>query len=236
MTGPHVRGPQTVGTMSVFRIATLVVSAVSGGVFIGRKLLAGQVEKKKAALVQRAGAEVRERIRTQARGFVIDHLRRFSIALVVKAGLLLGVVALERLGVLQGWLYGAMLLALLTAYLIRDFYMLWPTLSFAASELRKHGWRPRLTVAEIIAAQTFDEVLAESAQQPQLWHDDLLLALAGQKRDRLVEEIAREVAAIAHGLSWPTLKPYFLTGAGMTAILSALYFGFAWLALHGLVI
>ena len=50
MTGPLVRGPQTVGTMSVFRIATLVVSAVSGGVFIGRKLLAGQVEKKKAAL------------------------------------------------------------------------------------------------------------------------------------------------------------------------------------------
>ena len=41
---------------------------------------------------------------------------------------------------------------------------------------------------------------------------------------------------IARGISWPTLKPYFLTGATMTAILSALYFGFAWLALHGLVI
>ena len=52
------------------------VSAVSGGVFLGRKLLASQVQKKKAALVERAGAEVRERIRTQARDFVVDHLRR----------------------------------------------------------------------------------------------------------------------------------------------------------------
>lgn len=220
----------------MLRIATLVVSAVSGGVFLGRKLIAGQVQRKKAALVERAGAEVRQRIRTQAREFVIEHLSRFSIALVVKAGLLLLVLALERLGVLQGWLYGTMLLGLLTAFLIRDIHVLWPTLSFAAHELRKHGWRPRLTVAEIIAAQTFDEVLAESAQQPQAWHDDLLLALAGQKRDRLVEEIAREVAAIARDLSWPTLKPYFLTGATMTVILSALYFGFAWLALHGLLI
>jgi hypothetical protein len=222
--------------MSVLRIATLVVSAVSGGVVIGRKLLADQVQRKKAALVERAGAEVRERIRTQAREFVIDHLRRFSIALVIKAGLLIGVVALERLGVLPGWLYGAMLLALITAFVARDVYVSWPTLSFAARELRKNGWRPRLTVAEIIAAQTFDEVLAESSQQPQLWHEDLLLALAGEKRDKLVEDIANEVAAIARGISWPTLKPYFLTGVAMTVMLSALYFGFAWLALHGLVI
>ena len=222
--------------MSVLRIATLVVSAVSGGVVIGRKLLADQVQRKKAALVERAGAEVRERIRTQAREFVIDHLRRFSIALVIKAGLLIGVVALERLGVLPGWLYGAMLLALITAFVARDVYVSWSTLSFAARELRKNGWRPRLTVAEIIAAQTFDEVLAESSQQPQLWHEDLLLALAGEKRDKLVEDIANEVAAIARGISWPTLKPYFLTGVAMTVMLSALYFGFAWLALHGLVI
>jgi hypothetical protein len=222
--------------MSVFRIATLVVSAVSGGVFLGRKLLASQVQKKKAALVERAGAEVRERIRTQARGFVVDHLRRFSLALLVKAALLLLVVALEHLGILDGWLYGAMLLALLTAFVARDVYVSWPTLSFAARELRKNGWRPRLTVAEIVAAQTFDEVLAESAQQPQLWHDDLLLALAGEKRDKLVEDIATEVASIARGISWPTLKPYFLTGVIMTAGLSALYGVFAWLALHGLVI
>ncbi|MEA1941999.1 MAG: hypothetical protein U9P68_07130 [Pseudomonadota bacterium] len=222
--------------MSVLRIATLVVSAVSGGVVIGRKLLADQVQRKKAALVERAGAEVRERIRTQARGFVIDHLRRFSIALVIKAGMLIGVVALERLGVLPGWLYGAMLLALITAFVARDVYVSWPTLSFAARELRKNGWRPRLTVAEIVAAQTFDEVLAESSQQPQLWHEDLLLALAGEKRDKLVEDIANEVAAIARGISWPTLKPYFLTGVVMTAGLSALYGAFAWLALHGLVI
>lgn len=222
--------------MSVLRIATLVVSAVSGGVVIGRKLLADQVQRKKAALVERAGAEVRQRIRTQAREFVIDHLRRFSIALVIKAGMLLGVVALERLGVLPGWLYGAMLLALITAFVARDVYVSWPTLSFAVRELRKTGWRPRFTVAEIIAAQTFDEVLAESSQQPQLWHENLLLALAGEKRDKLVEDIATEVASIARGISWPTLKPYFLTGVAMTAMLSTLYFGFAWLALHGLVI
>lgn len=222
--------------MSVLRIATLVVSAVSGGVYLGRKLLADQVQRKKAALVERAGAEVRQRIRSQARSFVVDHLRRFSIALLIKAGLLLGVLGLERLGVLQGWLYGVMLLALLTAFVARDVYVSWPTLSYAAMELRKNGWRPRLTVAEIVAAQTFDEVLAESAQQPQLWHDDLMLALAGQKRDRLVEDIAREVAAIARDISWPTLKPYFLTGVVMTVALSALYGAFAWLALHGLVI
>jgi len=222
--------------MSVLRIATLVVSAVSGGVVIGRKLLADQVQRKKAALVERAGAEVRQRIRTQAREFVIDHLRRFTIALVIKAGMLLGVVALERLGVLPGWLYGAMLLALITAFVARDVYVSWPTLSFAVRELRKNGWRPRFTVAEIIAAQTFDEVLAESSQQPQLWHEDLLLALAGEKRDKLVEDIANEVSSIARGISWPTLKPYFLTGVAMTVGLSALYGAFAWLALHGLVI
>ena len=63
------------------------------------------------------------------------------------------------------------------------------------------------------------------------------LAVSGVS-DATANEIdaLHEVAAIAHGLSWPTLKPYFLTGATMTAILSALYFGFAWLALHGLVI
>jgi hypothetical protein len=60
--------------------------------------------------------------------------------------------------------------------------------------------------------------------------------LAGHRRDRLVDDIAREVAAIARDISWPTLKPYFLTGVTMTVGLSALYFGFAWLALHGLVI
>ena len=224
------------GKMSVFRIATLVVSAVSGGVYIGRKLLADQVQKKKDALVEQAGATVRERIRTQARSYVISHLRRFSIVLAIKAALLTFVVVLERFGILSDRMFGTALLVLLTAFVTRDVYVTWPTISFAAAELRKNGWKPRLTVAEIIAARTFDEVLAESAQQPQLWHEDLLLALAGEKRDQMIDDIAREVAAIAHGISWPTLKPYFLTGAGMTAVLSALYFGFAWLALHGLVI
>lgn len=222
--------------LGVLRIATLVVSAVSGGVFVGRKLLAGQVQRKKAEMVERAGAMVRERIRTQARSYVIDHLRRFSIVLSIKAALLLGVVALERLGILQSWLYGTMLLGLLVLFVARDVYVSWPTLSYAAVELRKNGWKPRLTVAEVIAARTFDEVLAESSQQPQLWHDDLLLMLAGHDRGKLVDDIAREVAAIAHGISWPTLKPYFLTGLTMTAGLSLLYGVFAWLSLHGLVI
>ncbi|OLF77668.1 hypothetical protein AWH62_03060 [Maricaulis sp. W15] len=222
--------------MSVFRIASLVVTAVSGGVFIGRKLLADQVRKKKKALVEQAGQEVRERMTSQARDFVIDHLSRFCLVSFVKAALLLIVVALGASGLLADWLHASLVFVLLGLFIVRDIIVSWPVLRFSVRELHKNRWRPRLTLAEVVAASTFDQVLAESAQQPRLWHDDLLLALAGESRDGMVEEIAREVARIASETSWPTLKPYFLTGAGMSLVLSLLYAGFAWLALHGLVI
>lgn len=220
----------------VLRAALLAISAVTTGVTLGRRLLKGQVDKQKRSMIEEAGQQARERMRSEAHSYVVRHLTQFSLVLLIKAALLSALVIANHFGAFTPLQHTALLFSLIGLFLLRDAIVTWPVAKFVVSELMKHGWKPRYTIGEIVAARVFDEVLAEAAEQPQSWRSDLLLALSGHKRDEVVQDIAEEVSAIARETSWETLKPYILTGTVMTLALMLLYGGFAWAALSGLVL
>ena len=103
---------------------------------------------------------------------------------------------------------------------------------FVAAKLRTHGWRPRKTVGEVVAALVFEQVLEEAQGIEAGRTTRIVLALGGHRMDDMTREIAREVAGIARDTSWHDLRPFVLAAAGKFVALSALYSGFVFLLIR----
>lgn len=213
----------------MLRAAFLVVSALTTGVTLGRKAISGAVNKKKQALIHQAALEARHRIREHAEDYLRESITGFVKAVFVKATLLILTWLGYRFGLYShGVLSGAVIL-LIAVFLIRDIIVIFPTLKLVATKLHEHGWRPRTTIGEVIAATVFEQVLAEAESRETGRTTRIMLALAGHKEDEMTREVAREVADIARQTSWQDLRPFLLAAAGKFLTLSVLYSAFVFI-------
>ena len=216
----------------MLRAAFLIVSALTTGVTVGRKVIAGAIDRKKQSIIRQAALDARERIRGHAEEYLRDSVTRFVGVAFIKAVLLLAAWAGYRFGLYPHTAFGAAIIVLIAVFLIRDMIVLFPSLRFAASKLRIHGWRPRKTVGEVVAAHVFEQVLVEAQGMEAGRTTRIMLALGGHRMDDMTREIAKEVADIARDTSWHDLRPFVLAAAGKFIALSALYSGFVFLLIR----
>jgi hypothetical protein len=201
----------------------VAVSALSAGAVAGRKYLKGEVKKAKRNAIADASEIVRQRINDEADKYVRNSLRLYLRNMAIKIGLLGLVLGAFWLGWLSGLQAGLIMTALFAVFLVYDTVQSWPSARLIFSELRRNGWQPRLALAEIVAAQVFDQVLTEAkARETSLW-SDISMRLAGERPDLVSQEIAVEVAEIARRTSWHDLKPFLISGGVKFGGLVALY-------------
>ena len=203
--------------------AILIVSALTAGAALARKLLSGEVTSRKHKAIEAAAQEARIRIRREAHKFLKKSFLHFAIATGVKAGILATLWIVWRAHGLSDKAISISVGVSLVAFLIRDAWVIYPTARFVISTLVRNGWHPLRALRETVAALVFEEVLAEAQATPQTRSHNLLLTLAGHNRDDLHKEIAEAVADIARHSSWDDLKPYIFSAAAKTVSIMALY-------------
>lgn len=216
----------------MLRIALAVISAVSGGIAIGRTVLADQVSKRKHAAIEAAAVEARARIRDHAEVFLAASMKQFVVATLVKMVLLLSLWGAHRFDLLSDRIFLSGIVGLLTAFMVRDTLVTLPTARIALRELRTHGWHPKRAVSEVVAAHVFEQVLEEAAQQEDTRVTKVVMRLAGAKKDKLSQEVAEAVADVARQNTWRDLRPFALAWAVKFSLLSALYGGFVFILLR----
>lgn len=205
------------------------LAAISAGAVAGRKLLRERISKQKHDAIAVAAALVQERIHTEAGVYVAEVLKIYLRNTLIKLGLLAVLVGAAFAGALPPLVSGWALALLFAAFFIWDGVRLWPIIRLVVSELRRNGWRPRQTLAELVAARVFDQVLTEARAQKPDWWSDLALRASGQNAEGVSLEIAAAVADIARKTSWDDLKPFVISGVSQMAGLVVLYSGAAFL-------
>ena len=201
----------------------LIVSALTAGAALARKLLSGEVTSRKHKAIEAAAQEARIRIRREAHKFLKKSFLHFATATGVKAAIL---ATLWIIWVAHGLSDKAISISVgvaLVAFLIRDAWVIYPTARFVISTLVRNGWRPLRALRETVAALVFEEVLAEAQALAQSRSHNLLISLSGHNRDALHKEIAEAVADIARHSSWDDLKPYIASAAAKTLSLMVIY-------------
>ncbi len=212
----------------MLRGVLLAVSAIATGVAAGRAYLSGEVERAKHSAIEAAAEEARAQIRERGAAYLARGFRKFAWVTALKAALLVAVWGAHFAGAISDNAYGPVLSVMLALFVVRDTWVTFPTVRLGLSELRRHGWRPRLALGETVAATVFDEVLNEASARERNWRDNLVMRLAGRKHDDVSHEIAEAVASIARETTWKDLKPFLSSAALRGSVLIALYSALVW--------
>ncbi|MCA8899717.1 MAG: hypothetical protein KDA53_00545 [Hyphomonas sp.] len=210
----------------------MIVSALAAGLFAGRKALGREVLSRKEQAIEAAAQEARHRIRADAMVFMARSLRRFSLALLVKLVILAAIWGGYRGDLYDSTLFSALVAGALALFLLRDAWVNLPVIRFALAELRRYGWKPKQAFSECVAARVFEEVLAGAKAQPQTRSGALMLALAGQSRDALHQQVAEAVAEVARQTSWSDIRPYVVSAAIRFGALALVYSASVWMLLR----
>ncbi len=214
------------------RITAVAAAAVSAGIAAGRSMASREVDKQKEAAIEETAEIARGRIRGEAEAFLKRRFRSFALNVGVKAGILCAVwiaFAAEWIG---PRVFAGLVATLLAAFLLRDLWVNWPTIRMAVAELRRHGWKPRTAISEIVAAQVFDQVVNEARERKTSLQARLVMALAGTDKAGIEAEVARAVAGIAREVTWAEIRPYLISAAVKFAVLLGLYSLFVFLVVH----
>lgn len=209
--------------MGGMRSFLLIASAVGAGLAFGRRYLERGVSDRKTKAIEAAAVETRRQIKRHADDFLKKSFRSFAIATGIKLVILAALWTLAHFGVMDRpyFLYGVM--AVLAAFLLRDFWVSWPYVRLGIAELSRYGWRPRRALGEVVAGHVFQQVLQEAQSVPKSRSSTVLLTLAGHSREGLEHDIATSVAAIARDTSWSDLRPFLISAGLKTGALMALY-------------
>ncbi|KCZ93918.1 hypothetical protein [Hyphomonas johnsonii] len=205
------------------RSALLIFSALTAGIALGRKFLAGKVTDRKNKAIEAAAVEARERIRKEAHTLLTASFAHFAVATGIKALILGAVWLVWRVHGLTDAQVSLTVATCLVLFLIRDMWVIYPTARFVLSTLVRNGWHPKRALGETVAALVFEQVLVEAKSIPPTRSHTLLLALAGHNRDVLHQDIAGAVADVARQSSWPDLKPFILSAILKTVSLMLIY-------------
>ena len=216
----------------MWRAALTLVSALTGGVALGRQLLGKEVDKQKHKAIQAAAIEARTRIRDHAETYLSASTATFARVTAIKAVLLLALWLAHFAGLLPDRAFYALILGLLAAYMVRDILVTWPVARLALREIRNHGLRPKRALSEVVAAQVFEQVLAEAAAREDTRITRVIMRLAGANKDALSLEVAEAVADVARQNTWRDLRPFVLAWAVKFVLLSALYGGFVFVLMR----
>lgn len=216
----------------MLRAAFLLVSALTTGVTVGRKVISGAINRKKKSIIHQAALDARERIRGHAEEYLKDSIAAFVGTVFVKALLLMASWLGYRLGLYPHVGFSVSVIVLIIAFLIRDAVTIFPTARFVAAKLHEYGWRPRKTVSEVVAAHVFDQVLAEAQGMETGRTTRIVMALSGHKMDDMTREIAAEVAGIARETSWHDLRPFMIAATAKFIVLSGLYSAFVFILIR----
>lgn len=207
----------------MIRSALLLISAATTGVALGRRLLSRAVTRRTDKLIVDAADEVRQQIKQDASSYLARSFKHYAVATAIKVVLL----AIATVLALNDWVsptaFSITTASLLVVFLCRDIWVIMPTLRLATTELHDHGWRPRRAIGEVVAANVFAEVLERSSTLPVSRSENLVLRLAGKKRDDVTQTVAKAVADIARESTWQDLRPFVIGAAVRVITLAAIY-------------
>lgn len=218
---------------AMLRYALIAISALTTGYTVGRRAIAGEVDKRKQSAIQQAAETARLELTHKASRYLSGAIREYAIITSIKAGLLISFWLAWKTGIMPANVFSIAIALLLMAFILRDAISIWPTTRMVLMELRAHGWQPKRALSEIVAARVFEKVMlqAEETAGKATWRDKLMLSLAGQKTDDLSVEIAGAVAHIARLTSWDDMRPFIVSAGLRAAGLFVLYSGFVFLLL-----
>ena len=205
-----------------------IVAAVTAGLVAGRRLLGREVSARKNKAIEDAAAETRARIRLHAGDVVMSGFRRFAIVTAIKLTVLVSLWGAHRGGLIDQTIFAACVGVALVLFLLRDIRVTFPLVRLCVTELRRHGWKPKLALSEAVAARVFSEVLTEAAAQEQSRANQLVLMLAGENREQMHREIAEAVADVARQTSWDDIRPFIVSAAVRFGLLATLYSACVW--------
>jgi len=205
------------------RSAFLIISALTAGLALGRKFLAGEVASRKNKVIEAAAQEARQRIREQANIMLKDSFVHFAAATGIKLLILITLWLFWRTQLLGHEAISLAVIVCLVVFMVRDAWVIYPTARFVLSTLVRNGWHPIRALGETVAALVFEEVLIEAEAVSQPRTHMLLIRLSGHDQDTMHKEIAAAVADIARQSSWLDLRPYIFSAAAKTLSLMIIY-------------
>ncbi|MBU1286664.1 MAG: hypothetical protein KJ871_02955 [Alphaproteobacteria bacterium] len=205
------------------RSAFLIFSALTAGLALGRKFLAGEIASRKNKVIEAAAQKARQRIREQANIILKDSFVHFAAATGIKLLILITLWLFWRTQLLGHEAISVAVIVCLVGFVVRDAWVIYPTARFVLSTLVRNGWHPIRALGETVAALVFEEVLIEAEAVSQPRTHMLLIKLSGHDQDTMHKEIAAAVADIARQSSWLDLRPYIFSAAAKTLSLMIIY-------------
>ena len=207
----------------IIRIALLAASVLGAGVTAGRRLLADNVEKQKATIIEEASALAREKLDLEVRRIVRTGLQSLLVNTLVKFILVASAFIIYELGWISAQQFVLSASIMLGLFLIRDAVRLWPSAKLIVSQLHENGWRPKEAISQYVSASVFEQALEEVSEQTGKGSTRLYLQIAGKSPSQVSVEIAAAIANIAHETSYQQIRPRVAMAMLRAFVIIALY-------------
>lgn len=214
------------------RIGAAAAAAVSTGIALGRNAASREIDKQKQAAIEETAEIARGRIRGAADTVLKSSFQSFAMNTLVKAVVLSSIWIAKASDWISPEIFAVMIAICLGAFLLRDAWANLPTVRMAIRELQRHGWKPKTAISEVVAAQVFDQVVAEASERETTLSARLVMALAGTNKAGVEAEVAEAVADIARDVTWGDIRPFVIAAAVKFALLLALYSLFVFLVVN----
>jgi hypothetical protein len=224
-------GGSTGRRRGVFRFLLLAVAAISGGVFIGRRMLDREVERRVQSAVELAQEKASAELDVKIRDLVRERLVTLALTLAVKASLIGAAYWLMAAGHLTHIGFRIVVTSLIFLYIARDVLMTWPYAVPAFRYAREARWSPRKALKTFVVGVVFERAYAEALLATEKGPHRFWLALSNYQHSSFSKEVAQKIAEVAVDTSFARARMLFIISAASAAAMIAAYTAFAWLAI-----
>lgn len=208
------------------RALLIAVGALLGGAALGRRGLDRAVERRLAVEIERAKAVAMAELDKTVSAMLAERLRAFVITTAIKAAVIAAAYALYQFDVISGAAMHWTALAIIALFLIRDSLATLPFVAPAVRLARRHNWRPRRMLSELVAGHVFERAYAEALLEIQSGPNRFWIALSKYSAENLSRDVAVAVSDVARHTAFDRIWPRAALALGKAALLAALYVTF----------
>lgn len=210
----------------------ILAATVGGGLFLGRKKINAEIEKKLPEEIERARIRAIEELDRQTDDIIGERLLSFIISLVIKAGLIGSVYWLYLIGYLSSEGLRLVSGVFISAFIVRDTLKISPLVLPAFKLLKDAGWNIRFALIEFIASLAFERAHDEAMRLTGKGRQHGLLRLSRYSPEGVSSEIAQAVADVTRHTAFNLIRIRVIIATVTAAAMIGAYWSFFMLTIN----
>jgi len=204
----------------------ILAATVGGGLFLGRKKINAEIEKKLPGEIEAARELAIAELDRKAGEIIGERLLAFVLSLLIKAGLIGAVYWFFAVGYLSASGLKVAGAVLIVGFIARDIFNLAPIALQAFRLLKDAHWNVRLALTELIADVTFKRAYVQAMVQTGQGPQSSFLKFSRYTPEGIATEIATAVAEVARKTTFDLVKVRAIIAIVTAAAMLSAYWAF----------